>query len=83
MYSNIGHRHPRIHQATALDNVNRERALKGICGQCINLTIKVKRVDGKDKIALMCKQGRSPLSLYRDTALGETANCASFSQQTA
>jgi len=67
--------HSRIHDDAALDNVNRLRALEGLCGECANLKIGFARRDGKDRVALGCSKGCSPSALYGNTPLGEQASC--------
>ena len=67
--------HSRIHDDAALDNVNKLRALEGLCGECDNLKLEFPRKDGKDRVFLDCSKGHSPLALYENTPLGEQASC--------
>ena len=70
--------HSRIHDDAALDNVNRLRALEGLCGECANLKIGFARRDGKDRVALGCSKGFSPSALYGNTPPGEKASCVGY-----
>ncbi|MFH1863575.1 MAG: hypothetical protein ABIJ85_01505 [bacterium] len=67
--------HSRIHDDAALDNVNRLRALEGLCGECDSLKLGFPHRDGKDRVALGCSKGYSPSALYENTPLGEQASC--------
>jgi len=70
--------HPRMHTEAAEDNVNRLRALEGICGSCTNLDLIFPRIDGKERVVLNCKKGHIPVALYGNTPLGEKAVCKDF-----
>mgnify|MGYP001206084617 CR=1 FL=1 len=72
--SRVGKRGSRIHDDAAEDNVHRLRAIDGICGRCVNLSIDVQ----PGKVLLRCQKGRSQLDLYRGTPLGEQAQCDNF-----
>lgn len=73
-------RHHRIHGQTALDNVNRLRALEGLCGHCTNLELKFGRRDGKEIVTLGCARGHSPVGLYEST-FGENASCPDYDER--
>jgi len=68
----------RIHMEAAEDNMNRLRALEGICGKCKNINVEIIPRDGKKTATIRCKKGHSPLNLYYDTPLGETPNCQDY-----
>ena len=70
--------HPRMHTDAAEDNVNRLRALEGICGSCSNLGIRISRIDGRDRVVLNCSKGHNPAVLYWKTPPGEEAVCKDF-----
>lgn len=76
--SHIGRPHSRHHSNTDEDNNNRDRALKGLCGQCANLIINFESSQGRNKVVLRCHASRFPLTLYKNTWLGETAQCDKF-----
>ena len=67
--------HTRIHKQAAEDNVNRLRALEGICGRCTNLDLKFLHIDAKDRVVLKCTKGHIPSALYWKTPPGEEAVC--------
>lgn len=73
--------HHRIHEVAALDNVNRLRALEGLCGECDNLELKFVRRDGKDRVVLGCSEGYYPSALYENTQLGEEASCDGYAKR--
>ena len=73
--------HHRLHSNAASDNVNRLRALEGLCGECVNLELKFARRDGKDVVILGCSQGYSPVALYGNTPLGEEASCDGYEKR--
>lgn len=78
----IGKRHSRVHNNTGEDNAQRLRAINGgICGCCVNLRIDFVRSGDKDRVMLKCKEGLSPLDLYRNTDLGKKAYCPKFIEQ--
>ena len=72
--------HHRIHGETAEDNVQRLRALEGLCGGCANLNLRFGRKDGKNIATLGCEKGFSPVALYGGTPLGEKAVCKEYNK---
>ena len=74
--------HHRIHEVAALDNVNRLRALEGLCGDggCANLKLEFVHRDGKDRVVLGCSEGYYPSVLYENTPLGEEASCDGYAK---
>ena len=72
----------RIHRQAAEDNHNRLRALDGLCGQCVSLRLKFRRVDAKDVVAVLCNKQYSPLDLYDKTLMGQEAACYGFKKVT-
>jgi hypothetical protein len=70
--------HPRMHTEAAEDNVNRLRALEGICGSCSNLDPRFSHIHGRDRVVLNCTKKHIPLALYRETPMGEEAVCRDF-----
>ena len=70
--------HHRIHKQAADDNVNRLRALDGICGRCINLELTFSHIDGKDRVVVKCSKKHIPSALYWKTPPGEEAVCKDF-----
>lgn len=77
----VGKRHSRIHDDTAGDNVQRLRAIGGVCGSCENLKIEFTHQDGRERVALKCLEGFSPLGLHRETEFGEEATCSGLSKK--
>ncbi len=75
-----GKPHHRIHSEAALDNVNRLRALEGLCGNCQNLELKFGDKDGKEIVTLFCAKKHFPTALYENTPLGESAHCPDYSK---
>jgi len=73
--------HSRIHDDAALDNVNRLRALEGLCGECDSLKLGLPHRDGKDRVVLGCSKGHSPLALYENTLFGEEAFCDGYPKE--
>lgn len=72
----VGEPHNRIHKESMVDTVARMRALEGICGSCTNLVLeKTRDYVGKPAVQLRCLAKYSPLELYRNTKLGQEANC--------
>ena len=67
--------HQRIHKQAAEDNVNRLRALEGICGSCTNLGLEFLHIDAKDRVVLKCTKGHIPSVIYWKTPPGEEAVC--------
>ena len=76
----MSHRHRRIHTDTALDNVNRLRALEGLCGACTHVQLTFKHKDGKDLADVGCIAEHNPIVLYENT-FGETASCPGFDKR--
>jgi len=72
-----GKPHHRNHGGAALDNVNRLRALEGLCGHCANLELEFRRRDGKEVVVLDCEKEHSPVALY-DIQVGEKVSCEDF-----
>jgi hypothetical protein len=68
-------RHKRMHDQAAEDNINRLRALEGICGNCQNLIIRFPQRDGRNRVTLECKKGHFPGHLYGETPMGKEAVC--------
>jgi len=79
--SRLGKRRQRIHIDTAMNNVNKQRALDGLCGDCKNLKILIWGKGQSEGIQLICKKGRSPVYLYSEVPLGEEANCPDFNEK--
>ncbi len=73
--------HSRIHVEAALDNSNRLRALSGICGNCKNLKLEFRHIQGKDAVSLRCNAGESPLELHEKTELGVKPVCPSYKER--
>lgn len=74
--------HKRFHDSAASDNVNRLRALEGLCGHCVNLEIEFRHRDGKKVVILNCsKEGRFPSALYDGTPYGKEAHCDDFEKR--
>ena len=71
----------RIHDQAAEENAQRLRALEDLCGQCTNLELKFRRMDGKSVVKLRCNKGYDPLELYEKTPLGKPASCPGFTQK--
>ncbi|OGM06607.1 hypothetical protein A3E15_02100 [Candidatus Woesebacteria bacterium RIFCSPHIGHO2_12_FULL_42_9] len=72
----------RIHRQAAEDNLNRLRALEGLCGRCVNLELRISRLDGKDIVVVGCRNGFIPSELYFNTPMGKTAECSGFKKVT-
>lgn len=70
------HPNARMHSPAAEDNVNRLRALEGLCGNCANLELRFSRRDGRDIVVVGCSKGDFSAALYERTPLGEEASCA-------
>lgn len=75
------HRHSRIHDETALENVNRLRALDGLCGECTSLKLQFDHNQGKDLVGVGCNKGYSPVVLYDNTLPGEQASCDGYAKR--
>lgn len=60
------------------NNMEKNRALKGLCGKCIYLKIDL-RPDGV--VNLDCSNGYSPVGLFMKTPFGEEANCAGYQKE--
>ena len=63
------------------DNINRLRALEGLCGQCVNLRLRFGRVDGKNVVDVLCNKNHNPVNLYDNTLMGQEAICADFDKR--
>jgi len=59
-------------------NVERIRALEGLCGNCVNLDLTYTKKDGKNVVQVGCKRGLNPQTLYMNTPLGQKAECPLF-----
>ena len=70
--------HKRFHDSAASDNVNRLRALDGICGRCINLELEFRRKDGKRVVVLDCTANHIPSAIYDKTDYGKEAHCDDY-----
>lgn len=71
-------RHIRMHRQALEDNLNRIRALDGICGRCKNLKLRFGRVDGKDVVAVLCRRQYMPMKIYENILMGQEASCYGF-----
>lgn len=80
LFGRYGKPHQRIHKDAAMDNVNRMRALEGLCGHCANLKLRFGRRDGKEIVTLGCAKGQFPLEIYENTPIGDEAFCHQFSK---
>jgi hypothetical protein len=74
-------RNGRVHDNAQDDTQNRMRALDGICGQCEFLQLYFDRQHGKEVVRLACNAGKSPLDLYRNTEMGQTATCDGYNKK--
>lgn len=70
----------RTHSNAMQDNVDRRRALEGLCGRCPALIIDFNETDGKQSVSLRCLKGFKPLMLYYNTPIGKEAKCKGFSE---
>ncbi|MEK7112572.1 MAG: hypothetical protein AAB875_04540 [Patescibacteria group bacterium] len=80
LFGRYGRPHHRIHENAAMDNVNRMRALEGLCGHCINIELRFGRRDGKEVVTLGCTKGQFPSAVYDNILFGEEAFCRHFSK---
>ncbi len=74
----VDKRHRRVHMDALEDNSNRLRAINGLCGDCVNLRAYKKFQQGKERISLHCEVFHNPMDLYRNTELGQKAECPDF-----
>jgi hypothetical protein len=76
-----GHVRNTVNNDVAELNSARLRALNGLCGNCVYLTVFRKNQDNKVMASLDCGAHKDPVDLYMKTELGEKAECASFEQK--
>lgn len=81
LFGRYGKPHHRIHENAAIDNVNRMRALEGLCGHCTNLELTFGLRDGKEIVVLSCSKGYFPIALYESTPYGEEASCDGYDKR--
>lgn len=58
--------------------MHRLRALERECGNCVMLELQFRHQDGFEVASLMCRAGRRPVEVYRNTELGQPANCPDY-----
>lgn len=71
----------RMHKYALEDNNDRLRALDGVCGQCVNLGLNFRSMDGKEVVRLLCRKDHNPMILYQQTPFGQPASCDDFTQK--
>lgn len=76
-----GEPHSRIHEETAEENAARLRALEGICGHCAVLRLDFFHHDGKNRIAVRCRKGFSPVNIHSDVNIGRGHSCSGFGER--
>jgi len=69
-------RRERLHDDTLEKNVQKLRALEGICGSCKHIIINIHPRGRKDFIGVACRKGNSPVELYVNHPIGTTPNCS-------
>ena len=74
----LSQRGRRYHRSAAEDDLQRLRALEGLCGHCERVMVKVVKVDRRMRTAIDCQAGYSPLDLYYNTPMVEEADCPGF-----
>ncbi len=75
--SRIGKRNSRIHRDTMWRNVQRQRALDGLCGDCNDLKIRIKGRGVAKGVELNCPEN-TPVELYTRVPLGQKADCSDY-----
>jgi hypothetical protein len=83
MQSAAGKKGSRVHQESLETNTLKARALNGLCGNCLNLTLCFygKSDSPYSSVSLGCIRRHSPVEMYRNTPLGQEATCDDFSQK--
>ncbi len=75
--SRIGKRNSRIHKDTMSRNLQRQRALDGLCGDCDILKIGIKGRGVAERVELDCKEN-TPIELYAGVPLEQEPDCSGY-----
>lgn len=70
-----------IDESTAFYNVIKMRALEKLCGHCNHIELELRRRNGRERVALGCSKGHSPVALYENILFGEEAFCPGYSKR--
>lgn len=76
--SRIGNRRSRIHKEAMWSNMQRQRALDGLCGDCKNLKIRIRGRGIARGVQLYCTKKHLPVELYAGVPLGRKADCPDY-----